>query len=509
MSYAKVLCATLIGVGGHLVEVEAYLAQGLPAIIMTGLPDSALYEARERVRAAIVNSGEAWPPQRISVNLLPAYLRKHGSGFDMAIALAVLGGAGEVPVSALKEVLVLGELGLSGAVLPVRGVLPMVAAAARLGVHKVVAPVANAAEANLVPGVQVLAAGWLAEVIAFLRGLQPLKGPPPPSPAPPPAAVPDLVDVAGQHMGRLAIEVAAAGGHHIAFFGVPGGGKSMLAKRLPSLLPDLDEEAAVEVTSLHSVAGRLPLGTALIRRPPVQAPHHTASSAALVGGGSGMARPGAISLSHLGVLILDEAPEFQGRALDALRQPLEEGTITLGRSHGVVVYPARMQLVLTANPCACSRAGSECECSPIAKRRYLQRLSGPLLDRVDIQLELYPLNAADLMADASTREASEVVAKRVAVAREAAAQRWAGLGDGTNATVPAHVLRERRWRLPARDTTDLRRALDTGTISARGHDRIVRLAWTVADLVGHDRPGATEVDLAMELRMRAKYVRQR
>lgn len=508
MSYAKVLCATLVGVGGHLVEVEAYLAPGLPAVIMTGLPDSALYEARERVRAALVNSGESWPSQRISVNLLPAYVRKFGSSFDLAIALAILGGTGGIAMVPLSQVLVLGELGLSGSVRPVRGVLPMVAGAAKLGIRKVIAPTANAAEAALVPGVQVLAAGSLAEVIAFIRGIQPLKEPPPPAEAPVLAAAPDMVDVAGQHMGRLAIEVAAAGGHHVAFFGSPGGGKTMLAQRLPSLLPDLDDEAAIEVTSLHSVAGRLAPGVPLIRRPPIQSPHHTATVPALVGGGSGMARPGSLSLAHRGVLLLDEAPEFSGRALDALRQPLEEGVITLARSEGVVVYPARIQLVLTANPCACSGSGGECECAPTARRRYLRRLSGPLLDRIDIQLELYPLGAADLLAEASTRESSEVVAKRVAVAREAAAARWAELDQRTNATVPARVLRERRWRLPARDTTGLRRELDAGTISARGHDRIVRLAWTLADLTGHDRPGAAEVDMAMRLRMRAIHVRR-
>lgn len=510
MSYAKVLCATLVGVGGHLVEVEAYLAPGLPAVIMTGLPDSALHEARERVRAAITNSGETWPSRRISVNLLPAYIRKHGSAFDLAIALAILGGTGDLQMSALSQVLVLGELGLDGSVLPVRGVLPMVAGAARLGVRRVIVAEANAAEAALVPGVRVMAAESLAAVLAFVRGQRPLREPA--QPGAPSAAPPlaDLIDIAGQHMGRLAIEVAAAGGHHVAFFGTPGGGKTMLAQRLPSLLPDLDDEAAIEVTSLYSVAGLLPVDAPLIRRPPLQAPHHTASPSALVGGGSGLARPGSLTLAHRGVLLLDEAPEFSSRALEALRQPLEEGTITLGRSLGVVIYPARVQLVLTANPCSCASSGAEsgCECTPSARRRYLRRLSGPLLDRVDIQLELMPLSAADLLAEDCGRESSEVVAKRVATARQAAAARWAGLDHDTNASVPGKVLRDRRWRLPAKVTAQLRQRLDSGAISSRGYDRVLRLAWTAADLIGHDRPGAVEVDLALRLRMGTKYDRR-
>ncbi len=507
MSYAKVLCATLVGVGGHLVEVEAYLAPGLPAVILTGLPDSALYEARERVRAAIVNSGEEWPSQRISVNLLPAYVRKHGSAFDLAIALAVLGGAGGLPMAPLSQVLVIGELGLDGSVLPVHGVLPMVAGAARQGVSRVVAPAANAAEAALVPGVQVLSVGSLSEVIAFMRGERPLGVPPAGTPFDHAVEMPDLIDVAGQTVGRLAIEVAAAGGHHVAFFGSPGCGKTMLAQRLPSVLPDLDDGAALEVTSLHSLAGKLAPGASLIRRPPIQTPHHTASVAALVGGGSGLARPGSLSLAHRGILLLDEAPEFAGSALEALRQPLEEGIITLGRSQGVVVYPAQIQLVLTANPCACAQRSSKCECPPQVRRRYLRRLTGPLMDRIDIQLELFPLTAADLMTEASLRETSETVAKRVAVAREAAAARWAELGQTTNAMVPGRILRERRWRLPSADTAKLRRELDLGRISARGHDRVLRLAWTVADLFGCDRPGSTEVELAIQLRTRAVNVR--
>ncbi|HZM83578.1 MAG TPA: YifB family Mg chelatase-like AAA ATPase [Candidatus Limnocylindrales bacterium] len=502
MSYAKVLCAALVGAGGHVAEVEACVAPGLPAVIMTGLPDLALYESRERVRAAIGNSGGAWPYQRISVNLSPAYLRKFGSGFDLPIALAVLAADGQLPTAGLRGVLVVGELGLDGSVRPVCGVLPMVAAVLRQGVRRAIVPAFNASEAALVPGVQVLAARTLGAVIDFLRGIGSLE-PPPPAAQTQPAAPPDLIDVAGQRMGRLAVEVAAAGGHHLAFFGYPGGGKTMLANRLPALLPELTDDEALEVTSIHSVAGALAPGGSLIRRPPLQAPHHTSSVAALVGGGAGLARPGALSLAHRGVLLLDEAPEFPGRALDALRQPLEEGFIMLGRRDGTVVYPAAVQLVLTANPCGCSvprAAAQSCECSPSAMRRYRRRLSGPLLDRIDIQLSLQPVSAADLLADDRSRESSAQVAARVAAARATAALRWAALGCGTNAQVPGRSLRDRRWRLPRGATVGLGRLLDDGAVSSRGFDRVVRLAWTIADLFGRGTPGAAEVDLAVDLR---------
>ncbi|WP_155372112.1 YifB family Mg chelatase-like AAA ATPase [Catellatospora vulcania] len=501
MSYAMVLCAALEGVTGQLVRVEADLAAGLPVMVLTGLPDTALNEARERVRAAVVNSGEPWPQRRISVNLDPADLRKRGSAFDLPIALAVLGGTGTLPLAGLDDVVVLGELGLDGSVRPVRGVLPMVAAAARQGIARAIVPVGNAAEAALVPGMRVLAADRLGRVIGFLRGECALIEPPDALPQAG-GPEPDLADVAGQETGRLGLEVAAAGGHHLALFGPPGAGKTMLAQRLPSLLPLLDDAASLEVTALHSIAGALAPGEPLLRRPPYQAPHHTASVPALVGGGSGLARPGALSLAHRGVLFLDEAPEFARQALDTLRQPLEDGVVTLGRSRGVVVYPAQVQVVLAANPCPCARPTGDaaCACTPQVRRRYLGRISGPLLDRIDIQLELPPLKAAHLFTDATTRESSQVVAGRVAVARDTAAARWAELGARCNGEVPGTVLRQRRWRLPDDVTQELRRRLDTGAMSARGHDKVLRLAWTLGDLAGLDRPGKAEINIALSLR---------
>ncbi|MFE9189190.1 YifB family Mg chelatase-like AAA ATPase [Micromonospora sp. NPDC007208] len=501
MSYAKVLCVGLVGVTGHLVEVEADLAAGLPAVVISGLPDTALHEARDRVRAAVVNSGQRWPNRRITLNLLPATLPKFGSAFDLAIAAALLGGSGELPLLPLEGVVVLGELGLDGTVRPVRGVLPMVAAAAQAGVARVIVPAGNAAEAAVIPGVRVRAVDTLHRLVAFVRDGTPLIEPPADIPAPL-VGGPDLADVAGQQMGRRALEVAAAGGHHVALLGPPGAGKTMLAERLPSILPELDDDAALEVTALHSVAGLLPPGGRLLRRPPFQAPHHTATVPSLVGGGSGLARPGAVSLAHRGVLFLDEAPEFSKGALEALRQPLEHGHIQLSRSGGGTVYPARTQLVLAANPCPCAKPAGDahCECSPLVRRRYLGRLSGPLLDRIDVQVRLMPVRAAELMATDGGVEPSATVAARVAAARQAAAARWADLGRRLNAEVDGPHLRRPPWRLPARVTVELRGRLDSGSLSARGFDRVIRMAWTIADLDGRDRPDRDDVREALQLR---------
>ncbi|SCE75767.1 magnesium chelatase family protein [Micromonospora coriariae] len=501
MSYAKVLSVGLVGVTGHLVEVEADLAAGLPAVVISGLPDTALHEARDRVRAAVVNSGQRWPNRRITLNLLPATLPKFGSAFDLAIAAALLGGSGELPLLPLEGVVVLGELGLDGTVRPVRGVLPMVAAAAREGVGRVIVPAGNAAEAAVIPGIRVRAVDTLHRLVAFVRDGSPLIEPPAETPAPVTDG-PDLSEVAGQRLGKRALEVAAAGGHHVALLGPPGAGKTMLAERLPSILPELDDEAALEVTALHSIAGLLPPGGRLLRRPPLQAPHHTATVPSLVGGGSGLARPGAVSLAHRGVLFLDEAPEFSKGALEALRQPLEHGRVKLARSGGGTEYPARTQLVLAANPCPCAKPAGDahCECTPLVRRRYLGRLSGPLLDRIDVQVRLMPVRAAELMAAETDAESSATVAARVVAARQTAAARWARLGRRLNAEVGGPHLRRPPWRLPARDTAELRGRLDSGSLSARGFDRVIRMAWTIADLDGRDRPDREDVREAIQLR---------
>nr|MDQ6936921.1 YifB family Mg chelatase-like AAA ATPase [Actinomycetota bacterium] len=434
MAIARTHAATLVGVTGHAVEVEADLSAGLPGLTFTGLPDTTVVEARERVRAAVVNSGAAWPNRRITVALLPADVRKAGSIFDVALAVAILAAAATVPAAALADCAWVGELGLDGQVRPVRGVLPAVMALARAGITKLVVPAANAAEAALVPGLDIRAASHLREIIGWLRSEH---GPPPRAErgAEHPALPgPDLGDVVGQGVPRRALEVAAAGGHHLFFRGAPGSGKTMLAERLPGILPPLDDEQALEVTAIHSVSGRLAPGAPLLRLPPLQAPHHTATVAALVGGGSGLARAGAISLAHRGVLFLDEAPEFAPTVLDALRQPLETGRVVLHRSGGAVIYPARFLLVMAANPCPCGVPRErDCSCPSMARRRYQQRLSGPLRDRIDIQVDVAPVARAELMATDPCAEASSAVAGRVAAARSAAAARWARFGWATNA----------------------------------------------------------------------------
>lgn len=500
MVMARTLALALSGVTGQVVEIEADLSAGLPGLTFTGLADVSVVEARDRIRAAVLNSGAEWPNRRITIALLPADVRKAGSRFDLALAVAVLAAAQAVPPDAIAGLAWIAELGLDGRLRPVRGVLPAVVSAREAGVRRVVVAEPNAAEAALVTGVDVRAAGTLAEVIAWLRD----EGPVPPA-AEPGGAVTvnrgsDLADIAGQHTAKRALEVSAAGGHHLYLLGPPGAGKTMLAQRLPGLLPQLDDAAALEVTAVHSVAGCLPEHACLLRRPPYQAPHHTASVAALVGGGSRLALPGAISLATRGVLFLDEAPEFSPTALEALRQPLEEGRVVLRRSHGAVTYPARFQLVLAANPCPCGGRRRECTCAPAQRRRYRLRLSGPLLDRVDIRLAVDPVSRAELFAEPSGRESSAEVAARVEAARMAAAERWKVSGWRTNAEVPGGVLRRRPWRLPRLALLAVERHLDAGDLSARGFDRVLRVAWTLADLAGRSAPGADEVTEAVLFR---------
>lgn len=507
MALARTYSVALVGVRGHLIEVEADIASGLPATILVGLPDTALREARDRIRAAIVNSGESWPNSKITVGLSPATLPKRGSGFDLAIAIAILAAADAVPVTALAGKMFLAELGLDGRLRPVPGVLPAVVAA-EAGVDTVVVAAQNVAEAALVPGVQVIGASSLIEVIVWLRG-----GPTPSLPAmpdPPPGPVPalamakkiDLAEVLGQAEARLAVEICAAGGHNLSLLGPPGAGKTMLAERLPTILPPLDTAEAIEVTSIHSVAGHLSPGAGLMTVPPFCAPHHTSSMASIVGGGSGVIRPGAASLAHRGILFLDEAPEFNRDVLDALRQPLESGEVIIARASTQAVFPARFTLVLAANPCPCAKGGGQgksgCSCSPATRRRYLARISGPLLDRVDVKVRLQPVSRRDMLYDRKFAEPSAVVAQRVAAARERCAARLAGTSWRVNAEVPGAALRRSFPPQPGA-LKSLDRAMELGQVSARGADKIVRVAWSLADLDGKDQPGPDQINLAIGL----------
>ncbi|MEO8887707.1 MAG: YifB family Mg chelatase-like AAA ATPase [Jatrophihabitantaceae bacterium] len=498
---AKTFALALTGVAGELVEIEADVSGGIPGLSFTGLADTSVVESRDRIRAAMVNSGVGWPNRKITLALLPADVRKVGSRFDLAMAVALLAAAGEVPADGLADTAWLAELGLDGRLRPVRGVLPSILAARRAGVGRVIVSRGNAAEAALVSGVQVRAARDLKQVLDWLRGVgsqPPLVEVDPDEPESDPTG--DLADVAGQSPAKRALEVSAAGNHHLYLVGAPGAGKTMLAERLPGLLPALDDDAALAVTAVHSVAGHLLQRPRLVRQAPLQAPHHTASVAALVGGGSHLARPGAISLAHNGVLFLDEAPEFSPRALDALRQPLESGLVVLHRGGGVVSYPARFLLVLAANPCPCGSRARECSCAPQARRRYQQRLSGPLLDRIDVRVQVDPVPHADLFGSASDRESSAAVATRVAVARAAARERWRATPWKLNGSVPGSALRAAPWALPNRVLAPAEAYLRRGDISARGFDRILRMAWTLADLAGHTVPDAGDVGVALFFR---------
>ena len=504
---ATVSSATLVGVEGRPIEVEVHVSRGLPAFSIVGLPDASCRESRDRVRAAILSSGLAWPQHRVTVNLAPSSLRKGGAGLDLPIAVALLVADGQIPEQAVAGLGLLGELGLDGSIRRVSGVLPLVDA---INAERVVVSASCAAEASIVRPGAVVAVPALRTLASVLRGEQ---GWPEVDWVAPTEQIkqgPDMADVRGQPLGRLAAEVAAAGGHHLLLVGPPGAGKTMLAERLPGLLPALTTEEALEVTRVHSAAGlALPPGV-LVRRPPFRAPHHSASLVSLIGGGTAMMRPGELSCAHNGVLFLDELGEFPADVLDTLRQPLEEGRVLVCRAKASVVFPARVLLVAAMNPCPCGGDGGpgSCRCSESALARYAARVSGPLLDRFDLRVRVDRPDVDELIgatsgvagADAASRasepESSEMIAERVQAAREKARRR----GFACNAAVPARDL-DAVAPLAAAARRALEKRLRQGRISARGLHRVRRVATTLADLAGHEgEVGEDHVLTALALR---------
>ncbi|MEP6664973.1 MAG: YifB family Mg chelatase-like AAA ATPase [Nocardioidaceae bacterium] len=510
MTTGTTYSVALDGIAGRVVTIEADVSDGLPGWSLSGMPDPSVTTARDRCRAAIVNSRQRWPDRRVTVAMYPADVPKVGSHYDLAIALALLVAVGSVPPDSLRSSAVFGELALDGRLRSVPGVLPAALAASSAGLPRVIVPEPNVAEARLVPGVQVTGVRSLAECVALLTGADPAEEdvlPPVPEfdasePAWREVEEADLADVRGQTQARWCVEVAAAGGHHLFLEGPPGAGKTMLAERFAPLLPDLSLEASIEVSKIHSIAGLLSRDDPLVTRPPFLAPNHNDTVPSVIGGGSRMIRPGAISLAHLGVLFLDEAPEFRPSVHDSLRQPLESGRISIRRADGAASFPARFQLILAANPCPCGRGEVSkiaCQCEAMKSRRYQQRISGPVRDRIDIFHKVLPVSRAEMLQEIGPAGCTAAVRARVREARERQRQRYRGTPWLVNADVPGAEFR-RRCPLPPDVARQIEEAVAHGLLTQRGADRVARMTWTLCDLAGGDVPGVPHVKEALHLR---------
>lgn len=505
MAIGSALSVGLIGLKAFIIQIQAFVSPGLPYFSIIGLPDTSLSEARERVKSACQASGAKWPETRVTVNLSPASMPKRGSSHDLAIAASVLSASGTIPHDCLNDTVVLGEVNLDGTVLPVNGLLPILLHARDQGVCKVIVPHANLDEAALVPDVNAIGVRHVGELIELMGGTAKYEiadlirdvnpNDDTMSTCPPPG---DMNEVMGQETAKWALEVAAAGGHHLMMTGPPGTGKTMLASRIPGVMSPLSESEQLEVASIRSLCGTLP-SYGISDIPPFEAPHHTASTASLIGGGAGLAQPGAITRAHRGILFMDEAPEFSARTLQTLREPLESGYVAISRAKGTTYYPARFQLIMAANPCPCGYAygnGERCTCKEKDRIKYFSRLSGPILDRIDIQIEVPPVERINPGMTPSG-ESSHAIRLRVIVARQTAQERFREFGWVCNAQATGTWLRA---NTSTKAIELVNHALASERLSLRGADRAMRLAWTLADLSGKTSPGPEEMMQGISMR---------